>query len=157
MTGKFSSTSTIQITTRAITMNKAELINSIAEKTGYTQADTIKTLDALLETIEATVAKGDKVLLVGFGTFEPHHRTARPGRNPQTGEPIEIAEATLPKFTPGKLFKDRVVEAHKPKTKPKAAATAKTKAKTEDATTAKAKVKTEATATVKAKPKPKKV
>ena len=138
-------------------MNKAELIDSITEKTGQTQADTIKTVDALMETIEATVAKGDKVLLVGFGTFEPQHRAARAGRNPQTGEPLEIAEATLPKFTPGKLFKDRVVEAHKPKPKPKAAATAKTKAKTEDATTAKAKVKTEATATVKAKPKPKKV
>jgi len=100
-------------------MNKAELIDSIVEKTGHTQVDTIKTIDAFLETIEATVAGGDKVQLVGFGTFEPHHRTARAGRNPQTGEPIEIAEATLPKFTPGKLFKDRVVEAHKPKAKPK--------------------------------------
>ena len=124
-------------------MNKAELIDSIAEKTGHTQADTIKTLDALLETIEATVAGGGKVQLVGFGNFEPHHRAARAGRNPQTGEPIEIAEATLPKFTPGKLFKERVVEAHKPKPKTKAAA----------------KAKTEATATAKPKPKakPKKV
>ena len=139
MAGKFSSTSIIQITTRTITMNKAELIDSITEKTGHTQADTIKTVDALMETIEATVAKGDKVLLVGFGTFEPQHRAARPGRNPQTGEPLEIAEATLPKFTPGKLFKDRVVEAHKPKTKPKA--TAKAKAKTETTTTDKAKAK----------------
>ena len=120
-------------------MNKAELIDSIAEKTGHTQADTIKTIDALMETIEATVAGGDKVLLVGFGTFEPHHRAARAGRNPQTGEPLEIAEATLPKFTPGKLFKDRVVEAHKPKPKPKA--TAKAKAKTETTTTDKAKAK----------------
>ena len=108
-------------------MNKAELINSISEKTGHTQVDTLKTLDALLETIEATVAGGDKVQLVGFGTFEPQHRAARTGRNPQTGEPLEIAEATLPKFSPGKSFKDRVVEAHKPKVKPKA--TAKTKAK----------------------------
>ena len=124
-------------------MNKAELINSISEKTGHTQLDTLKTLDALMETIEATVAKGDKVLLVGFGTFEPHHRNARPGRNPQTGEPIEIAEATLPKFTPGKLFKDRVVEAHKPKPKPKATATGKAKAKTEKATTGKPKAKPE--------------
>jgi DNA-binding protein HU-beta len=108
-------------------MNKAELINSISEKTGHTQVDTIKTLDALLETIEATVAGGDKVQLVGFGTFEPQHRAARSGRNPQTGEPMEIAEATLPKFTPGKLFKDKVVDAHKPKPKPKATTTAKTK------------------------------
>ena len=117
----------LKITTRIITMNKAELINSISEKTGHTQVDTIKTLDALLETIEATVAGGDKVQLVGFGTFEPQHRAARSGRNPQTGEPMEIAEATLPKFTPGKLFKDKVVDAHKPKPKPKATTTAKTK------------------------------
>ncbi len=151
MTGKFSSTSIIQITTKAITMNKAELIDSIAEKTGHTHVDTLKALDALLETIEATVAGGDKVQLVGFGTFEPQHRAARAGRNPQTGEPIEIAEATHPKFTPGKLFKDRVVEAHKPKPKPKATTTTKTKAKTEETTTAKAKV------TEKPKAKPKKV
>ena len=141
MAGKFSSTSIIQITTRTITMNKAELIDSITEKTGHTQADTIKTLDALIETIEATVAGGGKVQLVGFGNFEPHHRAARAGRNPQTGEPIEIAEATLPKFTPGKLFKDRVVEAHKPKPKSKAAATGKAEAKTEKATTGKPKAK----------------
>ncbi len=76
-----------------------------------------------------------------FGTFEPQHRAARAGRNPQTGEPIEIAEATLPKFTPGKLFKDRVVEAHKPKPKSKAAATGKAEAKTEKATTGKPKAK----------------
>jgi DNA-binding protein HU-beta len=139
----------LKITTRIITMNKAELINSISEKTGHTQVDTLKTLDALLETIEATVAGGDKVQLVGFGTFEPQHRAARTGRNPQTGEPIEIAEATLPKFSPGKLFKDRVVDAHKPKPKPKA--TAKAKAKTETTTTDKAKAK------AKAKAKPKKV
>jgi DNA-binding protein HU-beta len=98
-------------------MNKAELIDSIAGKTGHTQVDTIKAIDALMETIEATVAKGDKVQLVGFGTFEPQHRAARVGRNPQTGEPIEIAEATVPKFTPVKSFKERVVEAHKPKPK----------------------------------------
>jgi len=120
-------------------MNKTELIDSIADKTDQTKADAANFLDALLETIEATVAKGDKVQLVGFGTFEPQHRAARTGRNPQTGEPLEIAEATLPKFTPGKLFKDRVVEAHKPKTKPKA--TAKAKAKTETTTTDKAKAK----------------
>jgi DNA-binding protein HU-beta len=151
MAGKFSSTSIIQITTRTITMNKAELIDSITEKTGQTQTDTIKTIDALMETIEATVAKGDKVLLVGFGTFEPHHRAARPGRNPQTGEPLEIAEATLPKFTPGKLFKDKVMEAHKPKPKTKATATGKTKAKAEETATAMPK------ATAKPKAKPKKV
>ena len=142
MMGKFSHASIIQIKTRVITMNKTELIDSIADKTGQTKADVAKVLDALMETIEATVAGGDKVLLVGFGTFEPQHRNARVGRNPQTGEPLEIAEATLPKFTPGKSFKERVVEAHKPKPKP--------------APTGKAKAKTEATTTPKAKAKPKK-
>ena len=131
MIGRFSSTSIIQITTRAITMNKTELIDSLADKTDQTKADAAKVLDALLETIEATVAGGGKVQLIGFGTFEPQHRNARAGRNPQTGEPLEIAEATLPKFTPGKSFKERVVEAHKPKPKPKAKpkTTAKAKAK----------------------------
>jgi DNA-binding protein HU-beta len=133
----------LKITTRIITMNKSELIDSIADKTDQTKVDAANFLDALLETIETTVAGGDKVQLVGFGTFEPQHRAARTGRNPQTGEPIEIAEATLPKFSPGKLFKDRVVDAHKPKPKPKA--------------TAKAKAKTETTTTDKAKAKPKKV
>ena len=108
-------------------MNKSELIDSIADKTDQTKVDAANFLDALLETIEATVAGGDKVQLVGFGTFEPQHRAARTGRNPQTSEPIEIAEATLPKFTPGKSFKERVVEAHKPK--PKATAKGKPKAK----------------------------
>ena len=133
-------------------MNKTELIDSIADKTDQAKADVAKVLDALMETIETTVAGGDKVLLVGFGTFEPQHRNARVGRNPQTGEPLEIAEATLPKFTPGKFFKERVVEAHKPKPK----ATAKGKAKDKPATAGKAKDKTEATATAKAKAKPKK-
>ncbi|MCX7114038.1 MAG: HU family DNA-binding protein [Proteobacteria bacterium] len=110
-------------------MNKSELIDSIADKTSQTKADAAKVLDALLETIEATVAGGDKVHLVGFGTFEPQHRAARAGRNPQTGEPLEIAEATVPKFTPGKSFKDRVVEAHKPKSKSEASAKGKSKAK----------------------------
>ncbi len=96
-------------------MNKAELIDTLAEQTGHTKADVTRTLEALLDTIEATVARGDKLQLVGFGTFEPQHRAARTGRNPQTGATLEIAAATLPKFTPGKSFKDRVMDAHKPK------------------------------------------
>ncbi len=96
-------------------MNKAELIDALAEKTDYTKADIGRVLEALLDTIEATVARGDKLQLVGFGTFEPQHRAARTGRNPQTGATLEIAAATLPKFTPGKSFKDRVMDAHKPK------------------------------------------
>ncbi len=64
----------------------------------------------LLDIIGATLAKGDKLLLVGFGTFDIRKRAERPGRNPQTGEPIVIAEAVLPQFSPGKLLKDRVAE-----------------------------------------------
>ena len=79
MMAKFSNASIIQIKTRVITMNKTELIDSIAEKTDQAKAYVAKVLDALMETIEATVAKGDKVQLVGFGTFEPQHRNARPG------------------------------------------------------------------------------
>ena len=108
-------------------MNKSELIDVIAEKTDQTKADTAKSLDALLEAIETALVNGDRVKLVGFGTFEPHHRATRTGCNPQTGEPIEIAEATLPKFTPGKPFKNKVIAAHKPK--PKATAKGKPKAK----------------------------
>lgn len=101
-------------------MNKAELLDALSGQTGQTKDEIAKTLDALLDTIGATLAKGDKLLLVGFGTFEIQHRAARTGRNPQTGAPIEIPEATLPKFSPGKLLKDRIAEAHKPKETPKA-------------------------------------
>ncbi len=108
-------------------MNKAELIDTLAGQTDQTKADITRTLDALIDTIEAAVAKGDKVQLVGFGTFEPQHRAARTGRNPQTGAAIEIAEAILPKFSPGKAFKDRVAEANRPKEKPAGKAKAKSK------------------------------
>lgn len=90
-------------------MNKTDLIDTLAEKTDHTKTDISRMLDALLDTIAATVARGDKLQLVGFGTFEPKHRPAR------TGESFQIAETTVPRFTPGKVFKERVVEAHKAK------------------------------------------
>ncbi len=108
-------------------MNKAELIDTLAGQTDQTKADITRTLDALLDTIEVTVARGDKVQLVGFGTFETQYRAARTGRNPQTGTAIDIAEATVPKFSPGKAFKDRLAEAHRPKEKPAGKAKAKSK------------------------------
>ncbi len=108
-------------------MNKAELIDTLAEQTDQTKVHIACTLDALMDTIGATVAKGDKVQLVGFGIFEVQHRAARTGRNPQTGAAIEIAAATLPKFSPGKAFKDRVAEANRPKEKPAGKAKAKSK------------------------------
>jgi len=104
------------------TMNKTELITALADQTGQTKAEVTGTLDALLETIGATLAQGEKLQLAGFGSFETRHRAARAGRNPQTGAAIEIAETTSPKFTPGKALKDRVAEAHKPKPPPPQAA-----------------------------------
>lgn len=89
-------------------MNKSELIDALADKTGHTKVDLNKTLDALLDIIESAVAAGDKVQLVGFGTFESLERAARTGRNPQTGAALQIPASVTPKFTPGKAFKDRV-------------------------------------------------
>jgi nucleoid DNA-binding protein len=104
------------------TMNKTELITALADQTGQTKAEVTGTLDALLETIGASLAQGGKLQLTGFGSFETQHRAARAGRNPQTGAAIEIAETTSPKFIPGKALKDRVAEAHKPKPPPPPAA-----------------------------------
>jgi DNA-binding protein HU-beta len=89
-------------------MNKSELIDAVAQRTGQTKGDTGKSLDALIDVIIEAVVAGDKVQLVGFGTFEPQHRAARSGRNPSTGAAIEIAASTAPKFAPGKAFKDKV-------------------------------------------------
>ncbi len=89
-------------------MNKAELISNVAEKTELTKKDTEKAVSAILNTIEKALSKGDKVQLVGFGTFETRERAARKGRNPQTGEEIDIAAARVPVFKAGKAFKDAV-------------------------------------------------
>ena len=99
-------------------MNKAELIETLAQQTSQTKADLARTLDALLETITATLEAGDKLQLVGFGTFETQHRAARTGRNPRTGATLAIAAATLPKFSAGKALKDRVAAAHQSKAAP---------------------------------------
>ena len=89
-------------------MNKEELVQEIAKKTKVTQKDAAEVLNALVDTIQKTVAKGNKVTLVGFGTFESRKRAARTGRNPQTGAEIKIAAKTVPVFTAGKKFKDVV-------------------------------------------------
>ena len=75
-------------------MNKAELIDAIAQQTGQTKAATEETLSAFLEVVTDTVAAGEAVPLIGFGTFKPAHRAAREGRNPQTGEALKIPETT---------------------------------------------------------------
>ncbi len=86
-------------------MNKAELIEKVANLTDMTKADTERMLDATVDTVRKTVKKGDDVKLVGFGTFTKAKRKARSGRNPQTGETIKIPAAWYPKFRPGTEFK----------------------------------------------------
>ncbi len=89
-------------------MNKQELISSVAEKSGLTKKDSEKAVNAVFSSIEETLAKGDKVQLVGFGTFEVRKRAARKGRNPQTGAEIQIKAAKVPAFKAGKALKDSV-------------------------------------------------
>ena len=89
-------------------MNKEELVQEIAKKTKVTQKDAAEVLSAVIETIETSVAKGQKVTLVGFGTFEARKRAARTGRNPQTGKELKIPARVVPAFTAGKKFKTTV-------------------------------------------------
>ncbi|HHY41591.1 MAG TPA: HU family DNA-binding protein [Thermoanaerobacterales bacterium] len=89
-------------------MNKAELISVMAEKSGLTKKDTEKALNSFIEAVEEALVNGDKVQLVGFGTFEVRERSARKGRNPQTGEEIDIPAASVPAFKAGKALKDSI-------------------------------------------------
>jgi DNA-binding protein HU-beta len=89
-------------------MNKTDLINEVAEAAELSKKDATKAVDALFDAIQDTLAKGDKVQLIGFGNFEVRERSARKGRNPQTGEEIEIAASKVPAFKPGKALKDAV-------------------------------------------------
>ena len=89
-------------------MNKAELISVMAEKSGLTKKDSEKALNSFIEAVEEALVKGEKVQLVGFGTFEVRERSARKGRNPQTGEEIDIPAASVPAFKAGKALKDAV-------------------------------------------------
>ena len=86
-------------------MNKEELVKEVAKKAKVSQKAAADVISATLETVEKTVAKGKKVTLVGFGTFEPRKRAARNGRNPQTGKEIKIPAKTVPAFSAGKKFK----------------------------------------------------
>lgn len=91
-------------------MNKKELIESIAKETKGTQKDTEAFVKAFQKIIENTVANGEKVSLVGFGTFEPRERAEREGRNPKTGESIHIEAKVAPAFKAGKEFKEKVAK-----------------------------------------------
>ena len=94
-------------------MNKNELISAVAEKTGMAKKDIDKALAAVLSTVVEEVVEGGKVQLVGFGTFEGHARKARIGKNPHTGEAMEIPASVVPSFKAGKAFKDAVNVAEK--------------------------------------------
>ncbi|MGW9129030.1 DNA-binding protein [Brevibacillus brevis] len=89
-------------------MNKTELVTRVAETTELTKKDATKAVDAILDAIADTLKAGDKVSLIGFGNFEVRERAARKGRNPQTGEEIEIAASKMPAFKAGKELKDSV-------------------------------------------------
>ncbi|KKB64462.1 DNA-binding protein [Robbsia andropogonis] len=89
-------------------MNKQELIDEIAKKTSQSKGAVTETVDAFMETVKSAVAKSDTVQLVGFGSFGSGQRAAREGRNPKTGETLQIAAAKTVKFTAGKAFKDAV-------------------------------------------------
>jgi DNA-binding protein HU-beta len=89
-------------------MNKNELIDAVAGETGLDRSDAAKATEALLNGIVDALSKGDQVALTGFGTFSVRARAARTGRNPQTGETIQIKASNSPGFKAGKAFKDAV-------------------------------------------------
>lgn len=89
-------------------MNKNELVASIAEKTGLKKTEAEKALKAFTDTVSEQLKKGDKIQLVGFGTFEVAERPAREGRNPRTGATMKIKASKAPKFKAGKALKDAV-------------------------------------------------
>jgi DNA-binding protein HU-beta len=89
-------------------MTKAEFVGKIAQKTGLTKVDAEKAVNAFLETVTETLQTGDKVAFTGFGSFEVSERAAREGRNPQTGETMQIKASKAPKFKAGKGLKDAV-------------------------------------------------
>ncbi|MFB5675554.1 HU family DNA-binding protein [Paenibacillus terreus] len=89
-------------------MNKTDLINQVSEKAELSKKDATKAVDAIFDAISEALQSGDKVQLVGFGNFEVRERSARKGRNPQTGEEIEIPASKIPAFRPGKALKDGI-------------------------------------------------
>ncbi len=89
-------------------MNKAQLIDAISEKAGLTKADAKKALDAFVESTTDALKNGDRVALIGFGSFAVSTRSARTGRNPQSGAPIQIPEKKVVKFKPGAELSDAI-------------------------------------------------
>lgn len=89
-------------------MTKAELIVNVAEKAGLDRRKAEKAVNAFVDTVKQALVEGDKVQIIGFGTFENRERSARTGRNPRTGEKIEIPASKLPSFKAGKALKEAV-------------------------------------------------
>ncbi|MGJ9458490.1 HU family DNA-binding protein [Oceanobacillus sp. CF4.6] len=89
-------------------MNKTELVNKVAEASELSKKDTGKAVNSIFESISEALSSGDGVQLIGFGNFEVRERSARKGRNPQTGEEIEIKASKVPAFKPGKSLKEAV-------------------------------------------------
>lgn len=90
-------------------MNKAELVDQVAARSNLSKKDALQAVDALFESIQEALARGEKVQIVGFGSFEVRERSARTGRNPQTGEEMRIGARRVPVFRAGKALKDSVV------------------------------------------------
>ena len=89
-------------------MSKGELVDAVAAKASTSKKEADSILNAFVDTVMEAVSSGDKVTLVGFGTFESRQRQAREGRNPSTGKPIKIPATIVPAFSAGKLFKEKV-------------------------------------------------
>ena len=89
-------------------MNKQELIGDVADRSGLSRNDAMRAIETMLEVITSTLKRGDEVRLVGFGNFSVTRRKASTGRNPRTGEPMQIEASSQPKFRPGKVLKDAV-------------------------------------------------
>jgi DNA-binding protein HU-beta len=89
-------------------MTKAELVEAVAKSANISKGAAEKAVAAFIDSVSGALKKGDRVTLVGFGSFEVSSRQARTGRNPQTGKEIKIAEAKVPKFRPGKALKDAI-------------------------------------------------
>ena len=89
-------------------MNKTELVAAVAKKSGLSKKDSEKAVSTIVETVVKAVKKGDKVQLIGFGTFSKRHRNKRSGRDPRTGKPITIPARDVPAFTAGAVFKKAV-------------------------------------------------
>ncbi|MHC5763724.1 HU family DNA-binding protein [Nostoc sp.] len=89
-------------------MNKGELVDAVAAKTNITKKQADEVISAFLSVVTEAVANGDKVTLIGFGSFERRERSEREGRNPKTNEPMTIPATRVPAFSAGKLFKEKV-------------------------------------------------